>query len=294
MFCGRPVLCFGVDFGLGSGVDNTKRMFRGLRMVEEIIHELDIEKVDPPVDAFRDLIDPEMVRELAESIRSQGLHSPILVRPVNGRFEIVFGHRRYLAHRLLGEVKIKSIVREMNDDQVFEARAVENDQREDLNPIERAKVYRRLREKFGMSNRQIAQRMGRSPGAVDKYFRLLEVPEEFQDAVARKKVSMQVALALNDIEDDEFKKFYFASAVQNGVTLEVAEMWVNDWRKSRAGSAYGSEGGVGGSGSVQAPLPIYQTCVCCLGPSEVSKIRYIPVCPECETQIKGALVKDKS
>lgn len=139
-------------------------MFRGASMPDEVIHELEIEKIDPPADAFRDLIDPDGVRELAESIRSQGLHSPILVRPVDSRYEIVFGHRRYLAHRLIGEVKIKSIVRVMTDDQVFEARAIENDQREDLNPMERARVYRRLREKFGMSNRQIAQRMGRSPG----------------------------------------------------------------------------------------------------------------------------------
>lgn len=263
-------------------------------MAKEVIHELDIEKIDPPGDVFRDMIDPEMVRELAESIRSQGLHSPILVRPANGRFEIVFGHRRYLAHRLIGEVKIKSIVREMTDDQVFEARAVENDQREDLNPMERARVYKRLRDKFGLSNRQIAQRMGRSPGVVDKYFRLLEIPEEFQEEVARKKVSMQVALCLIQIEDEEFKKFYFTSAVENGITLEVAESWVNDWRKSRAGTAYIDAGGVGGEGPVQAALPIFQTCLCCLGPVEVAKVRYIPVCPGCESQIKGALKDNKN
>lgn len=258
-------------------------------MPDEVIRSLDIDKVDPPGDAFRDLIDPDAVRELAESIRSQGLHSPILVRPVNGRFEIVFGHRRYLAHRLLGEVKIKSIVREMTDDQVFEARAVENDQREDLNPMERARVYKRLREKFGLSNRQIAQRMGRSPGVVDKYFHLLETPDEFQEAVAKKKVSMQVALCLNQIDDDVFKKFYFTAAVNNGATIEVAEMWLNDWRKSRAGTAYSGEGGSPGGVVTQESLPIFATCVCCVGPVEVTKIKYIPVCPGCESQIRGAL-----
>jgi len=260
-------------------------------MGEEIVL-LDIELVDPPGDCFRDIVDPDRVRELAESIRSQGLHSPILVRPVDSRYEIVFGHRRYLAHRLLGEVKIRSMVRVMTDDEVYEARAVENDQREDLNPIERAKTYRRLREKFGLSNRQIAQRMGRSPGVVDKYFHLLEIPEEFQEAVARKKISMQVALCLNQIEDPEFKKFYFTSAVENGVTIDVADMWVNDWRKSRAGAAYAEQGGAGGGGPIQEALPIYQTCLCCVGPVEVTKVRYVPVCPECEKQIRGALKKE--
>jgi ParB family chromosome partitioning protein len=257
-------------------------------MGEEMVF-LDLEKVDPPVDADRDTIDPDKVRELGESIRSQGLLQPILVRPANGRYEVVVGHRRFLAHRLIGEVKIKSLVREMTDDQVFEARTVENDQREDLNPIERAKSYRRLRDRFSYSNRQIAQKVGRSPGVVDKYFHLLEIPEEFQEAVARKRVSMQVALCLNEIEDDELKKFYFTSAISNGITLEVAEAWVNDWRKSRAGTAYGDQGGVGPGGAIQDPLPIYQTCVCCVGPVEVNKVHYVPVCPECEREIRGAL-----
>lgn len=257
-------------------------------MSEEMVF-LDIEIVDPPVHPDRDTIDPDRVRELGESIRSQGLLQPILVRPVNGRYEIVVGHRRFLAHRLIGEVKIKSLVREMTDDQVFEARTVENDQREDLNPIERAKSYKRLRDRFGYSNRQIAQKVGRSPGVVDKYFHLLEVPEEFQDAVARKKVSMEVCLVLIKIDDPQFRSFYFASAVENGITKEVAEAWLNDWLKSRAGIAYEDAGGVGVACEIPESLPIYHPCVCCLGPVEISKLRMIHVCPECEREVRGAL-----
>lgn len=250
---------------------------------------LDILGVDPPGDAFRDLIDPDKVRELAESIRSSGLLQPILVRPINGRYEVVAGHRRLLAHKLLGEVAIKSIVREMTDEEVMVVRAVENDQREDLNPMERARVYLRLRERFNLSNRQIAQKMGRSPGVVDKYFKLLEVPDEFQEAVARRRLSIEVCLVLIQVEDDEFRRYYFAAAVENGITKEVAEGWLNDWRKSRAGSAYGDEGGSRDAGPVQEVMPIFQTCVCCVGPVEASKAKYILVCPECESQIRGAL-----
>ena len=259
----------------------------------EKIELLDVEKMDPPQDVFRDMIDADKVRELAESIRSQGLYEPILVRPVNGRFEIVFGHRRWLAHRLLGEVKIKAMVRVMTDQEVIEARAVENDQREDLNPIERAKSYKRMRDKFGLSNRQIAQKMGRSPGVVDKYLHLLEIPEEFQEAVARKSLSMQVALCLNQIEDPEFKMFYFTSAVQNGITMEVAEMWVNDWRKSKAGIAYSDDGGGGEPSQLQPSLPIFQPCQCCHGPVEITKLKMMYVCLECRDQISGALAGNK-
>ena len=257
-------------------------------MKEEMVF-LDIEKIDPPATADRDMIDPDKIRELGESIRSQGLLQAILVRPANGRYEVVVGHRRFLAHRLIGEVKIKSTVREMTDDQVFEARTVENDQREDLNPIERAKSYKRLRDRLNYSNRQIAQRVGRSPGVVDKYFHLLEIPEEFQNAVARRRVSMAVAICLNQIEDEGFRKMYFTAAVENGATEEVAEAWVNDWRKSRANTAYDEQGGIGVSGQIQESLPIYQPCVCCLGPVELSKLRMIYVCRECELQVRGAL-----
>ena len=257
--------------------------------MNEKMVSLDIEKVDPPVDAARDIIDPEQVRELAESIRSQGLLQPILVRPLNGRFEVVAGHRRYLAHRLIGEVKIKSLVREMTDEEVCIIRAIENDQREDLNPIEKAKGYQRLRDKFGLSQEQIAQKMGRSRETIIRFLKLLKIPEEFQKAVGQKKLSIGVALCLNEIDDDLSKKYYFAAAIENGVTLEVAQAWLNDYLKTRCGSVEGSGGGVGVGGQIQEALPIYQTCVCCVGPVEVKKVHYVPVCPECELQIRGAL-----
>lgn len=257
-------------------------------MSEEMVF-LDLEKIDPPVDAVRDLIDPEQVRELAESIRSQGLLQPILVRPINGRYEVVAGHRRYLAHRLIGEVKIKCIVREMMNVEVEVIRAIENDQREDLNPIEKAKGYKRLRDKFGLNNEQIAQKMGRHRETILRFLKLLKIPDEFQTALARKKLSIGVALCLNEIDDDISKKYYFTAAIENGVTLEVAQNWVNEYFKTKCGSVEGAGGGMGVGGSTQEQLPIFGTCVCCTGPVEVNKIKYIPVCPECEPQIRGAL-----
>jgi len=257
-------------------------------MTEEMVF-LDLEKVDPPVDAARDLIDPEQVRELAESIRSQGLLQPILVRPINGRFEVVAGHRRYLAHRLIGEVKIKSLVKEMTDEEVEVVRAIENDQREDLNPIEKAKGYKRLRDKFGLSQEQIAQKMGRSRETIIRFLKLLKIPDEFQIALSKKKLSIGVALALNEIDDDISKKYYFTAAIENGVTLEVAQNWVTEYFKTRSGIVEDLTGGMDPGSVIQEQLPIFGTCVCCTGPVEVNKIKYIPVCPECEPQIRGAL-----
>jgi ParB family chromosome partitioning protein len=257
--------------------------------MEDQITLLEIAGLDPPVDAARDTIDPDKIRELAESIRSEGLLQAIMVRPKNGRHEVVIGHRRYLAHILLGEVKIKATVRELSDEQVTVIRAIENDQREDLNPIEKAKGYRRLKDKFGWSHETVAQKMGRSRETIKRHLKLLEIPEEYQKAVAQGKLGMAVALCLNEIDDVSFKNYYFTAAIENGVTLDVAQQWANDWRKTRAGPGSDPQGGMGVGGMVQEPLPVFQTCVCCLGPVEVNKVHYVPVCLDCEKEIRGAL-----
>jgi len=256
-------------------------------MTENLVY-LNIEEVDPPGDAARDFIDPDKVRELAESIRSQGLLQPILARCTNGRYEVVAGHRRYLAHRLLGEIKIKAIVRDLSDEDVEVIRAIENDQREDLNPIEKAKGYKRLKDKFGMTFEQIGQKMGRHRETIMRFVHLLDIPGEFQREVAKGRLSIGVALCLNEIDDESFRNYYFDSAVQNGVTLDVAKMWVTEYFKTRQGKVEGYDGVGPGGVPFQEPLPIYQTCACCVGPVEVNKVRYIPVCPECEKEIRGA------
>lgn len=261
-------------------------------MTDQIVL-LDIECLDPPLDAVRDVIDPDKVRELADSIRSSGLLQPILVRPLNGRYEVVAGHRRFLAHRFLGEVKIKSIIKELKDEEVVLMRAIENDQREDLNPVEKAKTYKRLRDMFGWSTREIGAKMGRHHATILRYLQILETPEEFQRELARGKISIEACLILNEIEDPEFRNYYFRSAIENGVTFEVARAWVNDYRKSKVGAGGSDEGGRGDLGAAQEPLPIYQTCVCCTGAVEVRRVKFIPVCPECESQIRGALKPEK-
>ena len=261
--------------------------------MDEQIVLLDLSIIDPPTDAARDTIDPDKVRELAESIRSAGLIEPIVVRPFDGRFEVVVGHRRFLAHKLLGLDKIKVIVRELGDDQVFLIRGIENDQRVDLNPIERAKNYKRIRDRFNFSTHQIAQKVGRSHQTIMRYLKLLEVPEDFQGALAKGVISIDVALCLVKIEDPEWRSYYFKNAVDNGVTFDVAQFWVNEYNKTRTGSGPESEGGMGVDVLVSEPTPVYGTCVVCLGPEDVTKLKYIPVCQSCLKEVKGILNPNK-
>jgi len=110
-----------------------------------------------------------------------------------------------------------------------------------------------------------------------------------QSAVAKKKMSIGVALVLNEIEDESWQNLYYPSAIENGATVEVAQSWVNEYRKFKGCEVGDPGGGLGAVGQIQESLPIYQPCVCCLGPVELSKLRMIYVCRECETQIRGAL-----
>jgi ParB family chromosome partitioning protein len=254
--------------------------------------DIDIELIDAPAERQRDFIEPEAVRELAESIRSMGQLEPGLVRPVNGRYEIVFGHRRYLACRLVGVPKFRAIVEDLTDEEVYERRAVENLQRVDLSVIEKAKVFRGWIDKFSLSLNRVAERAGVSVATVSKYLRVLEVPEKYWDALAKKIVSMDAVLALMEVEDEVTRDFYLDAAVQNGITASVARQWVDDYKKSQSGSFYSSGGGSLGDGVGSGVSPVYVACFCCEGPVEAGKVQYVPVCRSCGLRIKGALVGD--
>lgn len=255
--------------------------------MEEKIMDVQLDLIDPPGDAHRETIDPEAVRELAESIRERGLQQRIKLRPLNGRYEIVYGHRRFLAHRLLGMDKIKAEVVELNDEQVLMTRCIENIQRENLKPIETARVYGRMREKLELTVDQIARSVGKSVLTVRKYLGLLELEEEFQRAVNDQKISIASALVLNEIDDPSMRRYYLQSGVMNGVTEKVAQMWVEDYKRSRGGSYYEGAGGEPGGVAIQGAPVIYQTCAGCRGPIDSSQVRYVPLCPECIEVLEG-------
>ena len=249
--------------------------------IEKVLLKL----VDRPKDPARGKIDPEKVRELAESIREVGLQQPVLLRPLDGRYEVVAGDRRFLAHKFLGMDDISSIVKEMTDEEVIILRATENLQREDLTPMEEAKEYGKMRSVLGMSVEKIARKMGRSHGTIKKYLELLELEPEFQEAIDSKKIGIEAAQVLSRIDDAEFRKFYFNSAIENGVTKEVAVTWLAAYQQSKEARFYAEGGGGGPLGVTVADKPIFHTCEGCLGPVEIKEIRYIPLCPGCIKEI---------
>ena len=186
-----------VKGGLGRGLD---ALFAD-NSVEEISPssavKLGIMEIEPDPNQPRKDFDSEALGELADSIASQGILQPLLVRPIAGDgYRIVAGERRWRAARLAGLNEVPVVIREMSDEEAYAAMLVENLQRENLNPIEEARGYQKLIDTVGATQEQIAAKLGKSRPAVANALRLLTLPDEITAMVLGGGLSAGHARAL--------------------------------------------------------------------------------------------------
>ena len=163
-----------------------------------------IEKINPNPNQPRRYFAENDLNDLADSIRSKGIIQPLVVRPhpnKNGEFEIVAGERRWRASQIAQIHQIPVVVREFSNEDVLEIAIIENIQRADLNPIEEAAGYRQLMEKFGHTQDQVAQALGKSRPHIANHLRLLVLPNDVQDLVIKGKISSGHARALITSKD---------------------------------------------------------------------------------------------
>ncbi len=145
----------------------------------------------------------ESLSELADSIKSQGLVQPILVRPLghpnpgeSQRYEIIAGERRWRAAQMAGLADIPAVIREVPDEAAVAMALIENIQREDLNPLEEARALLRLIEEFGLTHQAAAEAVGRSRAAVSNLLRLMELADEVKELLEHRSIEMGHARAL--------------------------------------------------------------------------------------------------
>lgn len=154
----------------------------------------------------REVFDEKALKELAVSIKEHGVIQPIIVRNVNGKYEIIAGERRYKASALAGLTKIPAIVRDLDDKESSKVAMLENLQRKNLNPIEEARTYQKILEIDEMTQEELARTMGKSQAAVSNKLRLLSLPDEIQDYLLKEELSERHARTLLKLEDNEKKK----------------------------------------------------------------------------------------
>ena len=170
---------------------------------DDSIRTLRLSQIDPNRSQPRQYFEDESLDELSDSIRQFGVLQPILVQKKGNRYEIIAGERRWRAARKAGLTEIPAIVREYTDQETLELSLIENIQREDLNPIEEAKAFRRLVEEFSLRQEDLAVRVSKSRTAITNSLRLLKLDERVQDMIVQGQISMGHARALIPVEIPE-------------------------------------------------------------------------------------------
>lgn len=169
--------------------------------MDEQTYELEIDLLQPNPLQPRGLIAPESLSELAESIRTHGILEPLVVAKTPAGYQIIAGERRWRASKLIGLPKVPVIIRETSPLGMLEMAIVENVQRIDLNPLERAQAYRRLMDEFGMTNQEISTRVSKSPSYISNTIRLLILPDALKDALMAGATTEGHARGLSALED---------------------------------------------------------------------------------------------
>jgi ParB family transcriptional regulator, chromosome partitioning protein len=189
---------------------------------EELL-EIDIDLIEPSPAQPRTHFDEERLEELAQSIRSNGIVQPLLVRRRGARYQLVAGERRWRAAQRAGLQRVPAVVRAIPDDKLLELALIENIQRQELNAIEEAYAYKRLIETLGLTQETVAQRVGRDRSFVTNYLRLLRLPEDIQRLVEEEKLTMGHARALLGVDDADIQRRVARNVMDQSLSVRETE-----------------------------------------------------------------------
>lgn len=191
------------------------------------VMELDLNKIEPNRKQPRKYFDETALEELATSLKNYGMIQPVVVKKnKEGYYELIAGERRWRAAKIAGLTKIPAIIKKWEEGEAFEAALVENLQREDLNPMEEAQSYQRLQEEFGLSQEQIADKVGKSRPAVANALRLLQLDERVRNFVVENKLTAGHARALLPLTDGEAQFELAEHIIEEGLSVRTVEAMV--------------------------------------------------------------------
>lgn len=227
--------------GLGTGLD-TLFEDNGFGLAQENGTVLRLTEIEPNRNQPRKEFDEQALSELADSIREHGIIQPLLVRPLEtGGYQLVAGERRWRAARMIGLTEVPVVIKEMTETEVMELALIENLQRQDLNPLEEAAGYRELMTTYGLTQDQVAKRVGKSRSAVANCLRLLTVPEEIQPFLRSGQLSAGHVKALAGMSDREEMVRIAKSAADKGLSVREVERQVQSFTAPRSSSPSGEE-----------------------------------------------------
>ena len=257
-----------------------------------ILKMVKMSEIQEPGHQLRKKITEEGLEELAKSMAYPGLENPIKLRNRPNGYEIVSGHRRFLAAQSLGWEEIKSIVEDV-DDETTELRSIhENLHREDMSPIEEGNAVKRLVERHGCSKKDVAKLCKKSESWVSSRLDLLEMPSELQEAVDVGAISVSAARELNGITDDDARRYYLDYAIKQGATAILCAFWRGKWEVEKTvndPSAYAT----GAQTLNPPPTEVLLKCFWCECDVPIQLLNHIRVCPKCTDVIYQAHLRLK-
>lgn len=192
-------------------------------MREPIYKFIDINDIEANDKQPRTHFEKEKIQELSVSIQQNGLLQPIVVRPYQGKYQIVVGERRYRACKLAGLDEVPCMVQEYNEDQTATAALVENIQRENLSPIEEALAYQQLLDTQDLTQEELAKKVGKKQSTIANKLRLLQLPMTVQEAVRRKDITERHARALLKLDSTAKQNNMLREIMAKGLNVEQTE-----------------------------------------------------------------------
>ncbi len=216
--------------GLGRGLDS---LFSA-NSEETLSTEVMLSQIEPNRDQPRKDFDEQALNELAESIKEHGLLQPILVRSKpSGGYEIIAGERRWRASRIAGLRTVPVVIKEMDEKEAAEVALIENLQREDLNPVEEAMGYRSLMVSYGLTQEQVAERMGKSRSAVANALRILDLTPNETEALKAGKISAGHARALLGAEKGSTLRSDMLRVALAGASVRELELMLKKKKEAK-------------------------------------------------------------
>ncbi len=194
--------------------------------------KLGINEIEPNRDQPRKQFDEKALSELAKSIEQNGIIQPLLVRPLaSGGYQLIAGERRWRASRMAGLQEVPVTIREMTDEEADLFALIENLQREDLNPVEEAMGLKSLIDTYGLTQEEVADRVGKSRTAVTNTLRLLKLPEQVLSLVSSGSLSAGHSRALLSLTDESEMERVADMVVKDGISVRQVEKMVKSLQK---------------------------------------------------------------
>jgi len=189
----------------------------------EKITELEVNMLQSNPLQPRGLITPDSLTELADSIKEQGILEPLVVASTPAGYQIIAGERRWRAAKLLGFKTVPVVIKQTSPQQMLEMAIVENVQREDLNPIERAQAYKRLIDEFGLGTNEVARKVGKSAPTISNTIRLLSLPDAIKDALVAGVITEGHVRPLISVGDTRLMLELFKKILRENSTVRQTE-----------------------------------------------------------------------